>query len=56
MKEITSRQSIIKTVIEATKAVILTVREAEGHTKSRRAAQAVLRVSRPTLRQPTFNW
>ena len=32
------------------------VREVEGTAKSIRAAQAALRTSGPTMRQPAFSW
>ena len=51
-----SDQSMMQTTVEAAKAAIVAAREAEGSAKSTRAAQAVLRTSGPTLRQPIFDW
>ena len=49
-------QAIIKAVIEAVKAAIMAVREAEGHIKSRRSVHKVPRASGSGLRQLTFDW
>ena len=43
-------------VTEATKTVIMAVREAKDTYESRRAMQAVPKVSGQTLRQTTINW
>ena len=48
-------QAIIQTVIEAAKAAIMTMREAEGPTKYRRPAHLAQRTSGPTLRQATYD-
>ena len=42
--------------IKAAKTAIMAMTEAEGLSKSRRASHLVERASRPTMRQPTFDW
>ena len=49
-------QAITKTAIEAAKAAIMAVGEAEVSAKSRRPAHAVLRASGPALKKLTFEW
>ena len=48
-------QTITQTAMEATKAEILFVREAEGPTKTKRSEHIALRANRPSLKWPTFN-
>ena len=49
-------QVITQAAIEAAKMEILIVRETEVLTKVRKVMHAAPRVSRPSLKQPTFNW
>ena len=49
-------QAITQGTIKAVKAVMMTVREAEGPTRSRRPMHTVPRINRPESKQPTLDW
>ena len=49
-------QAITLAVIDVARASLMSVREAEGPTKTTRAVHTVPTSSGPTFRQPTFDW